>query len=62
MISDPTSKIGDSEAISTLLIEIWELDDEVVTISMWPGSRVGILVPAGRDLRVCGERGKGQKW
>ncbi|PON45785.1 hypothetical protein PanWU01x14_256600, partial [Parasponia andersonii] len=54
--------MGFSAVILTLSSEISEAVGEVVTINMLPGTRVGILVPAGSDLRLCGGRGRGQKW
>lgn len=46
----------------TLLSEIGAPEDGVVTMRECPDSKVGILVPAGRALRVWRGRGRGQKW
>ncbi|RXH79229.1 hypothetical protein DVH24_040376 [Malus domestica] len=53
---------GDPEVILTLLSEIGTPEGGVVTEREWPESKVGILVPGGRDLRVWRGRGRGQKW
>ena len=62
MIKDPSSNMGDSPLSLTLFSDVSESVGEVVTINMRPRDRVGILVPPGSDLRVCGGRGRGQKW
>ena len=45
-----------------LLMDVARSDEEVVTVRDWPGSIVGIPVPALRRRRLDGVSGSGARW